>query len=228
MTAVVRLASVEKTYSMGEVEVRALRAVSLELIRGEMVAIMGASGSGKSTTLNVIGTLDRPTNGQYFLDGEPVEELDEEDLAELRNRKIGFVFQSFHLLPKLTALANVELPMVYAGVSRKERRDRARAALARVGLAEREDHLPNQLSGGQQQRVAIARAIVNEPLLLLADEPTGALDSVTTKQVMELFQELHKQGITVVVVTHDAAIARYAERVVTFADGSIVSDSRAA
>lgn len=228
MRPVVRLASVGKTYQMGDVEVHALREVSLELARGEMVAIMGASGSGKSTTLNVIGTLDRPSNGRYFLEDEPVEDLEEEDLADLRNRKIGFVFQSFHLLPKLTAVANVELPMIYAGIPRKVRRERARAALARVGLAEREDHLPNQLSGGQQQRVAIARAIVNEPLLLLADEPTGALDSVTTRQVMELFQELHRQGITVVVVTHDAAIAGYAERVVTFADGNIISDSRAA
>ena len=206
----------------------ALRGVSIDLRHGEMVAIMGASGSGKSTMLNMIGTLDRPTSGRYFLDGDPVEELDEEELAELRNRKIGFVFQSFHLLPRLSAVANVELPMVYSGTSKRERRERARAALARVGLAEREDHLPNQLSGGQQQRVAIARAIVNDPVLLLADEPTGALDSVTTRQVMELFCSLHEQGITVVLVTHDPAIAKYAQRVVTFADGNIVSDSRAA
>ncbi|MFO0739932.1 MAG: ABC transporter ATP-binding protein [Labilithrix sp.] len=228
MSSVVRLTNVEKTYQMGEVEVRAMRGVSLELARGEMVAIMGASGSGKSTTLNVIGTLDRPTKGQYFLDDEAVEELDEEALAELRNRKIGFVFQSFHLLPRLDAVANVELPLVYAGTSRKSRRDKARAALARVGLEAREDHLPNQLSGGQQQRVAIARAIVNEPVLLLADEPTGALDSSTTGQVMDLFCGLHQQGITVVLVTHDPAIAKYAQRVITFADGNIVSDSRAA
>jgi putative ABC transport system ATP-binding protein len=226
--AVVRLTSVQKTYRMGEIEVHALRDVSLDLERGEMVAIMGASGSGKSTTLNVIGTLDRPTSGRYFLDEEPVENLDEVELADLRNRKIGFVFQSFHLLPRLTAIANVELPMVYGGASRRDRRERARAALARVGLEEREDHLPNQLSGGQQQRVAIARAIVNDPLLLLADEPTGALDSATTRQVMDLFCRLHEQGITVVLVTHDPAIAKYAQRVVTFADGNIVSDSRAA
>ncbi|MBX3227133.1 MAG: ABC transporter ATP-binding protein [Labilithrix sp.] len=228
MSSVVRLTDVEKTYQMGEVEVRALRGVSVDLARGEMVAIMGASGSGKSTTLNVIGTLDRPTKGRYFLDDEAVEDLDEEALAELRNRKIGFVFQSFHLLPRLDAVANVELPLVYAGAAKRSRREKARAALARVGLSEREDHLPNQLSGGQQQRVAIARAIVNEPLLLLADEPTGALDSTTTKQVMELFCGLHEQGITVVLVTHDPAIAKYAQRVVTFADGNIVSDSRAA
>jgi putative ABC transport system ATP-binding protein len=228
MSSVVRLASIEKTYRMGEVDVHALRGVSLDLRYGEMVAIMGASGSGKSTMLNVIGTLDRPSAGQYLLDDDAVEDLDEEELAELRNRKIGFVFQSFHLLPRLTALANVELPMVYAGISKRERRERARKALARVGLADREDHLPNQLSGGQQQRVAIARAIVNDPVLLLADEPTGALDSATTKQVMDLFCRLHEQGITVVLVTHDPAIAKYAQRVVTFADGNIVSDSRAA
>jgi putative ABC transport system ATP-binding protein len=224
----VRLESVEKTYRMGEVEVHALRSLSLDLARGEMVAIMGASGSGKSTTLNLIGTLDRPTRGRYLLDGEPVEAWAEDDLADLRNRKLGFVFQSFHLLPRLSALANVELPMIYAGVARRERRARARAALVRVGLEARADHLPGQLSGGQQQRVAIARAIVNGPILLLADEPTGALDSSTTGQVMELFQSLHEQGLTVVLVTHDAAIAAYAERVITFADGAVVDDRRAA
>lgn len=226
--AVVRLEGITKTYEMGEQQVHALRDVSLELLAGESVAIMGASGSGKSSTLNIIGTLDRPTEGRYLLDGEPVENLDEEMLAVLRNRKIGFVFQSFHLLPKLNALANVELPMVYAGLRPRDRRERARAALARVGLDDRADHFPNQLSGGQQQRVAIARAIVNEPLLLLADEPTGALDSATTAQVMELFCGLHEQGITVVLVTHDPAIAKYAQRVISFADGNIVSDSRAA
>jgi putative ABC transport system ATP-binding protein len=227
---VVRLSSASKVYAMGgadsELEVHALRSVSLDLERGEMVAIMGASGSGKSSMLNVIGTLDRPTSGQYFLDGEAVEERSEEELADLRNRKIGFVFQSFHLLARLDALSNVELPMIYAGVSRRERRDRARAALERVGLSDRLDHLPSQLSGGQQQRVAIARAIVNDPLLLLADEPTGALDSATTRQVMTLFQSLHEQGITVVLVTHDQAIGAFAERLVTFADGRIVGDQR--
>jgi putative ABC transport system ATP-binding protein len=209
---------------MGEVDVHAMRAVSLDLWRGESVAIMGASGSGKSTTLNVIGTLDRPTSGRYFLDGEPVESRDDDVLAGLRNRKIGFVFQSFHLLPRLTAAANVELPLVYAGIPARERRERAHAALARVGLADRADHRPMQLSGGQQQRVAIARAIVNEPLLLLADEPTGALDSTMARQIMELFGSLHAQGITIVIVTHDAAVAEHAERVITFADGRIVSD----
>ncbi|HEY2745024.1 MAG TPA: ABC transporter ATP-binding protein [Polyangia bacterium] len=209
---------------MGEIEVKALRDVDFVVRAGEMVAIMGASGSGKSTMLNLIGTLDRPTEGEYLLDGEPVQNLDEYELAERRNRKIGFVFQSFNLLPRDNALENVELPMVYAGERRATRRKKAVRALERVGLGDRMDHLPNQLSGGQQQRVSIARAIVNEPLLLLADEPTGALDSTTTKQVMELFVELHRQGMTVVLVTHDPNIAAYAERVVSFSDGVIVSD----
>jgi putative ABC transport system ATP-binding protein len=174
--------------------------------------------------LNLIGTLDRPSDGEYLLDGEPVQHLDEFELAALRNRKIGFVFQSFNLLARDSALENVELPMVYAGERRGTRRKKAIAALERVGLGDRMDHLPNQLSGGQQQRVSIARAIVNEPLLLLADEPTGALDSNTTKSVMELFVELHRAGMTVVLVTHDPNIAAYAERVVTFKDGVIVSD----
>jgi putative ABC transport system ATP-binding protein len=224
--AIARLESVSKVYAMGEVEVHALREVSFTVGAGEMTAIMGASGSGKSTMLNILGTLDRPSSGRYFLDGEPVESLDEYELSRLRNRKIGFVFQSFNLLPRDTALANVELPMVYAGISGGKRKKRALAALDRVGLGDRVDHLPNQLSGGQQQRVSIARAIVNEPLLLLADEPTGALDSATTRQVMELFVDLHKQGMTVVVVTHDPSIAEYAERVVKFQDGVIVSDER--
>ncbi|MDI3288322.1 ABC transporter ATP-binding protein [Polyangium sp. 15x6] len=218
--------SISKTYTMGQVEVRALREVSLEIHQGEMVAIMGASGSGKSTTLNVLGTLDRPTSGRYSLDGEPVEELDEEELAQLRNRKLGFVFQAFHLLPRETALANVELPMVYARVRPSLRRERARRALERVGLADRADHLPTQLSGGQQQRVSIARAIVNEPRMLLADEPTGALDSTNTRQIMELFCELHAQGMTVILVTHDPNVAAYASRVITFEDGRIVGDER--
>jgi putative ABC transport system ATP-binding protein len=223
---IVRFERVSKVYEMGEVEVHALRGIDFEVHRGEMVAIMGASGSGKSTMLNILGTLDRPTAGHYFLDGEPVEDLDEYELASLRNRKIGFVFQSFNLLPRDTALENVELPMVYAGESASVRRRRALRALERVGLGDRVEHLPNQLSGGQQQRVSIARAIVNEPLMLLADEPTGALDSATTKQVMELFVELHKKGLTVIVVTHDPGIAEYAERVVRFQDGRILSDER--
>jgi putative ABC transport system ATP-binding protein len=221
---IVRLERVTKTYHMGEVEVHALHDVSLTIREGEMVAIMGASGSGKSTMLNILGTLDRPTSGRYFLDGEPVESLDEYQLSALRNRKIGFVFQQFNLLARDSALTNVELPMIYAGIARPERQKRALAALERVGLADRVEHLPNQLSGGQQQRVSIARAIVNQPVLLLADEPTGALDSATTEQVMELFVELHRQGMTVVVVTHDANIAGYAQRQVRFRDGNITSD----
>jgi putative ABC transport system ATP-binding protein len=223
-TPILELRAISKTYRMGEIEVRALRSVDFTVRAGELVAIMGASGSGKSTMLNLIGTLDRPSEGEYLLDGEPVQDLDEFELAALRNKKIGFVFQSFNLLPRDNALENVELPMVYAGESRSVRRKKAARALERVGLADRMDHLPNQLSGGQQQRVSIARAIVNEPLLLLADEPTGALDSTTTKQVMELFVELHRQGMTVVLVTHDPNIAAYAERVVSFSDGVIVSD----
>jgi putative ABC transport system ATP-binding protein len=224
--AILDLREITKIYQMGEVEVQALKGISLRVDQGEMVAIMGASGSGKSTMLNVIGTLDRPTQGRYFLDGEAVEALDEEALSSLRNRKIGFVFQSFNLLPRDTALENVELPMVYASVRMADRRRRAEVALRRVGLGDRMDHLPNQLSGGQQQRVSIARALVNEPVLLLADEPTGALDSATTTQVMELFVDLHRQGMTIVIVTHDPNIARFAERVVTFKDGLIISDER--
>jgi putative ABC transport system ATP-binding protein len=221
---IIELRRVSKIYHMGEIEVRALKSVDFVVRAGEMVAIMGASGSGKSTMLNLIGALDRPTEGAYLLDGEPVQDLGEFELAAVRNRKIGFVFQSFNLLPRDSALENVELPMVYAGQRRGPRRVKAAQALERVGLADRMDHLPNQLSGGQQQRVSIARAIVNEPILLLADEPTGALDSATTKQVMELFVELHRAGMTVVLVTHDPTIANYAERVVTFKDGLILSD----
>jgi putative ABC transport system ATP-binding protein len=222
----VRFEKISKVYQMGEIEVHALRDITFEIAPGEMVAIMGASGSGKSTMLNILGTLDRPSSGRYFLDGEPVESLDEYELSALRNRKMGFVFQQFNLLPRDSALENVELPMIYAGESPSARRKKALAALERVGLSDRLDHLPNQLSGGQQQRVSIARAIVNQPLLLLADEPTGALDSATTKQVMELFVELHRQGMTVIIVTHDAQIAEYGERIVRFKDGVIVSDER--
>ncbi len=222
----IRLEKVSKLYRMGDTEVHALRAIDFSLEKGDMVAIMGSSGSGKSTLLNVVGMLDRPTSGKYFLGGQAVQDLSETELAEQRNRKLGFVFQSFNLLPRDTALENVELPMVYAGVRPAERRRRATQALERVGLGERMHHLPNQLSGGQQQRVSIARALVNEPLVLLADEPTGALDSTTSEQVMALFEELHQQGMTVVLVTHDPGIAAHAKRVVSFRDGQIVSDVR--
>jgi putative ABC transport system ATP-binding protein len=225
-TPIIRLEALSKVYRMGSIEVHALRPSSLSVAPGEMLAVMGPSGSGKSTLLNLIGTLDHPTSGRYFLDGDAVEELDEEELASLRNRKIGFVFQAFNLMPRETALANVELPLMYAGVSTRERRERARLALERVGLSERADHLPNQLSGGQQQRVSLARAIVNRPLLLLADEPTGALDSATTREVMALLCELHRHGMTVLLVTHDPSVARYAERVITFRDGSLINDVR--
>jgi putative ABC transport system ATP-binding protein len=220
----VELRRVRKDYAIGDVLVHALRDVDFVVRRGELVAIMGASGSGKSTMLNILGTLDRPSSGEHLIDGEPIHTLPDGELAAIRNRSIGFVFQSFNLLPRETALANVELPMVYGGEPRAVRRARAARALERVGLAERMDHLPTQLSGGQQQRVAIARAIVNGPALLLADEPTGALDSTTTKQIMALLVELHRQGITVVIVTHDAGIADYAHRVVSFQDGVIIRD----
>jgi putative ABC transport system ATP-binding protein len=222
--SLVRLEQISKVYRMGEVEVHALRHVSLSIGHGELVAIMGASGSGKSTTLNVIGTLDRPSTGRYFLAEEAVESLPEEELARLRNLKIGFVFQAFHLLPRESAQGNVELPLVYAGVRPAERRRRALDALARVGLAERARHLPSQLSGGQQQRVSLARAIVQNPALLLADEPTGALDSTTSEQVLELLGELHRQGMTIVIVTHDPTVAAHASRVITFSDGRMLSD----
>jgi putative ABC transport system ATP-binding protein len=211
-------------YRMGEIDVHALRAVSMDIESGELCAIMGASGSGKSTALNVLGTLDRPTSGRYFLAGRAVEALGEDELARQRSSKIGFVFQAFHLLPRETAQSNVELPLVYAGVRPAERRRRALDALARVGLADRARHLPSQLSGGQQQRVSLARAIVQNPALLLADEPTGALDSKTSLQVLELLAELHRQGMTIVIVTHDASVARYASRVITFSDGRVMND----
>jgi putative ABC transport system ATP-binding protein len=222
--SLVRLEAVSKVYRMGEVDVHALRSVSLSIRRGELVAIMGASGSGKSTTLNVIGTLDRPSSGRYYLEQQAVENLAEEELSRLRNDKIGFVFQAFHLLPRETAQGNVEMPLVYAGVRAAERRRLALEALARVGLAERARHLPNQLSGGQQQRVSLARAIVRNPALLLADEPTGALDSTTSQQVLEMLEGLHRQGMTIVIVTHDPAVAAHAKRVITFSDGQVAND----
>ncbi len=214
-----------KVYQMGDNEVRALDGASFTINKGEMVAIMGPSGSGKSTLMSIIGCLDVPSHGSYTLDGEAVENLDETQLANVRGRKIGFVFQQFNLLARTSALENVILPLTYAGYSGKEREDRARKALERVGLGDRTHHAPNELSGGQQQRVAIARAIVNEPNILLADEPTGALDSKTGVEIMDLFQRLHKEnGQTVILVTHDAYVAKHTERIIKISDGRIVSD----
>ncbi len=226
MPAVIHLDSVSKTYQSGDVEVHAVRSVSIEIQAGEFVAIMGASGSGKSSMMNMLGCLDRPTEGVYMLDGIDVSKLDRNQLADIRNQKIGFIFQGFNLLARTTALENVELPMFYARqmVSAKEQRERAMKALERVGIAQRSDHHPNQLSGGQQQRVAIARALVNRPALLLADEPTGNLDSRTSVEIMDAFQELNDQGITIVMVTHEPDIAAYTKRNLVMRDGVVVTD----
>jgi putative ABC transport system ATP-binding protein len=224
---IIQLDHIHKTYTMGDVDVHALRGVSLTIRQGEFVAIMGASGSGKSTTMNIIGCLDRPTRGTYILDSQDVSEMSKDERADIRCQKIGFVFQGFNLLSRTSALENVELPMLYAGVDGSERDQRALEALAAVGLAGREQNHPNQLSGGQQQRVAIARALVNDPALILADEPTGNLDSRTAVEVMEIFQRLNRaRGITLVLVTHEADIAQYAQRVVVFKDGKIKKDYR--
>lgn len=220
--AIIRLEQISKVYGSGNTEVRALSDVNLTIESGEYCSIMGASGSGKSTMMNMIGCLDRPTAGHYYLDGEDVAQLEEQDLARIRNLKIGFVFQQFHLLPQITALENVMLPMVYANVKPAERRERATAALERVGLGNRLNNKPTQLSGGQQQRVAIARAIVNQPVLLLADEPTGALDSQTTQEILDIFTELNASGMTVVMVTHEVEVARCTRRIVWFRDGQVV------
>jgi len=223
---IIELDHIHKTYTMGDVEVHALRGVSLTIKEGEFVAIMGASGSGKSTTMNIIGCLDRPTRGTYILDGQDVSEMTKDERADVRSQKLGFVFQGFNLLSRTSAMENVELPMLYAGLDTQERHKRASEALTAVGLAGREQNHPNQLSGGQQQRVAIARALVNHPALILADEPTGNLDSRTSIEVMEIFQRLNReQGITLVLVTHETDIAEYAKRVVVFKDGKIKKDS---
>jgi len=222
---VIVLDHIHKTYTMGDVEVHALRGVSLTIRTGEFVAIMGASGSGKSTTMNILGCLDRPTRGTYILDGQDVSEMSKDARADVRSKKLGFVFQGFNLLSRTSALENVELPMLYAGLDTAERQKRASEALAAVGLAGREQNHPNQLSGGQQQRVAIARALVNHPAMILADEPTGNLDSRTSVEVMEIFQRLNReQGITLILVTHESDIAEYAQRVVVFKDGKIKKD----
>ena len=217
-----------REYDMGGEVVRALRGVSLQIRRNEYVAIMGPSGSGKSTLMNLIGCLDTPTGGEYWLNGQQVSDLGDDALARIRNKEIGFVFQTFNLLPRATALHNVELPLIYAGLGAKERRARAADALARVGLADRVEHKPNELSGGQRQRVAIARALVNDPSILLADEPTGNLDSATSGELMEVFGKLHAQGQTVVMVTHEHDIAAHAARVVTLRDGLVATDQQQA
>jgi len=219
---VAQLEAVDKVYGTGETAVHALDKLDLTVNRGDYLAVMGASGSGKSTAMNILGCLDRPSSGSYLLNGTPVEGLSDDQLADLRNRDLGFVFQQFHLLPQLSALENVMLPMVYAGVPVAERRERAQSALERVGLGQRLNNRPNQLSGGQQQRVAIARAIINQPALLLADEPTGALDSHTTAEVLDIFDALHQGGMTVVMVTHEDDVAARAEKIVRFRDGHIL------
>jgi putative ABC transport system ATP-binding protein len=228
MAALLELRDVWKVYHLGDVEVAALRGVSIDVHESEFVAVMGASGSGKSTFMNIVGCLDQPTRGTYRLGGVAVSSLSSDERAAIRNQRLGFVFQHFNLLPRTTARENVELPLVYGGVSFAEQRTRALAALRSVGLAGREEHLPSQLSGGQQQRVAIARALVNDPSLVLADEPTGNLDTETSVEIMELFTRLHREhGVTIVVVTHEPDIAEYAGRRITFRDGHIVSDVRA-
>jgi putative ABC transport system ATP-binding protein len=223
--ALIALDHVHKTYQMGDIEINALRGVSLQIDPGEFIAIMGASGSGKSTTMNILGCLDRPTRGHYYLEGQDVSKMSKDELADIRNRKIGFVFQSFNLLSRTSAMENVELPMLYLGVKSSERSARAREALELVGLSDRMHNMPNQLSGGQQQRVAIARSLVNQPAIILADEPTGNLDSRTSIEVMDIFQRLNRErGITVALVTHEPDIAQYAGRVVVFKDGRIKRD----
>ncbi len=222
MNKVATLEKVSKMYGKDDLIVKALDNVNLEIYKGDYLAVMGASGSGKSTAMNIIGCLDRPSQGVYKLNGTPVENLSDDELAELRNQKLGFVFQQFHLLSDATALENVLLPMIYAGVDPIEREKRAKNALDKVGLSERVNNRPNQLSGGQQQRVAIARAIINNPAILLADEPTGALDSKTTEDVLDLFDKLHESGITIVLVTHEDEVASRAKKIARFKDGKII------
>lgn len=221
MKEIIRIEGVKKYYRVGEVQVKALDNVDLSVRQNDYVAIMGPSGSGKSTMMNLLGCLDTPTEGRYFLNGTDVSDMDDDRLSEVRNREIGFVFQSFNLLPKYDALENVALPLLYAGVHKKERLERARAALCRVGLSDRMKHRPNELSGGQRQRVAIARALVGNPSIILADEPTGNLDTRTSEEIMDLFDEIHSQGNTVILVTHEEDIARHASRIVRLRDGQI-------
>ena len=222
--AVIQITDLTKIYQMGQTEVRALAGVSFDILENEYIAIMGPSGSGKSTLMNMIGCLDTPTSGDYILNGNNVSQMDDAELAEIRNKEIGFVFQTFNLLPRTSCLSNVELPLIYAGVKSSERKSRAQEVLSKVGLGDRVDHKPNELSGGQRQRVAIARALVNDPSIILADEPTGNLDSKTGEEIMQLFEELYRQGNTIIVVTHENEIAEHARRVIRLRDGLIESD----
>lgn len=227
METLISVKDLHKTYRMGDVEVHALRGISLDIQRGDFVAIMGASGSGKSTFMNVIGCLDKPTKGEYFLDGKNIGKLNKDELAELRNKKIGFIFQSFNILPRTSAIENVELPLLYdSSVKAAERKERAYAALRSVGLADRANSFPNQLSGGQQQRVAIARALVNQPVVILADEPTGNLDTRTSYEIMDIFQSLNEKGSTIIMVTHEPDIAYLALSNIVFRDGQIIAHSK--
>lgn len=221
---VIKVDKLQKTYKMGDIEVKALRGVSLNISEGEFISIMGSSGSGKSTFMNIIGCLDRPTAGEYFLEGIDIKEKTENDLSYIRNQKIGFVFQAFNLIPRTTSLKNVELPLIYGKISSNERKERAKSMLEIVGLGDRIYHLPNELSGGQKQRVAIARALANNPSIILADEPTGNLDSSSSKEIMELFRQLNAEGKTVIIVTHERDIAEYTDRIITFKDGEIIKD----
>ena len=222
--ALLTLDNICKKYNQGELAVMAIKNINLTIEKGEFVSIMGTSGSGKSTMMNILGCLDRPTEGHYFIEDEDVARFNESRLADIRNKKIGFVFQSFNLLPKLSSVENVELPMVYAGIGRKQRRERAIEALTKVGIEKRIYHKPNELSGGQRQRVAIARALVNDPSILMADEPTGNLDTKSTYEVMGIFQQLNDEGVTVVMVTHEPDVAQFTKRIVVFKDGDIISD----